>query len=269
MGIKQENPLIPQSPPNNMHPTKRFSNRVSYYVKYRPRYPQGIIPLLAEKYGFAPAAVVADVGSGTGLLAELFLTNGNLVYGVEPNKEMREAAEALLAGYANFRSVGGTAEATTLPDHSVDWVTAGQAFHWFDPDQAQVEFRRILRPGGRVALIWNDRNTATPFAQAYENLLERIKSYHQLRHDHVTEDTLPRFFAAGGYHLHTLANYQEFDYESLLGRFLSSSYAPLPGHPDYEAATAELRRIFNHHQVNGQVRFDYETLVYVGDLALI
>ncbi|MEW5989491.1 MAG: class I SAM-dependent methyltransferase [Chloroflexota bacterium] len=239
---------------------------MSYYVQYRPRYPQGVIDLLAEHYGFSPAAIVADVGSGTGFLSELFLQNSNLVYGVEPNKEMREAAETLLAAYPNFRSVEGTAEATTLADHSVDWVTAGQSFHWFDPDLAQVEFGRVLRPGGRVALIWNDRNTTTPFAQAYESLLERIRSYHQLRHNHVTEETLPRFFAAGGYQLHTLANYQQFDYESLLGRFLSSSYAPLPGQPDYEPATAELRRIFDQHQVDGQVRFDYETLVYVGQL---
>src|SRR4051812_26588364 len=104
------------------NPTRRFSSRVENYVKYRPSYPAEVVELLAAECGLTPTALVADVGSGTGLLAELFLKNGNHVFGVEPNREMREAGERLLGSYANFTSVNGTAEATTLPDRSVDMI---------------------------------------------------------------------------------------------------------------------------------------------------
>ncbi len=123
-------------------PTRRFADRVADYVKSRPRYPEPVLAYLQQTTDFSPADQVADVGSGTGILAELFLKNGNRVYGVEPNAEMRSAAEAALAGYANFFSVAGKAEASGLATKSVDLVTAGQAFHWFDAEKARVEFRR-------------------------------------------------------------------------------------------------------------------------------
>src|SRR5207248_11421403 len=139
-------------------PTRRFSSRVADYIKYRPRYPQSVVELLRDECGLRHAAVVADVGSGTGILSELFLRNGNRVYGVEPNQEMREAGGRLLAAYDNFVSVEGRAEATTLDDRSVDFVTSGQALHWFERDAARREFVRILRPGGWVVAVWNDWN---------------------------------------------------------------------------------------------------------------
>ena len=106
--------------------TTRFSDRVAYYIKYRPGYPAKVITLLNREIGLSPATVIADIGSGTGISSELFLKNGNRVFGVEPNQPMREAAESRLAGYDAFISINGTAEATTLPDASVDLVTAGQ-----------------------------------------------------------------------------------------------------------------------------------------------
>ena len=142
----------------------RFSDRVADYVRTRPGYPTAVLDILGTETGLNPATVVADVGAGTGLSAELFLRNGNTVFGVEPNREMREAAESLLAGYANFHSVAGSAESTTLPDASVDLIVAGQAFHWFDVPRARAEFRRILRPDGVVVLMWNTRRLdTTPF----------------------------------------------------------------------------------------------------------
>src|SRR5689334_15561560 len=131
-------------------PTLRFSNRVDNYSKYRPTYPSAVLDLLAAECGLTSNALIADIGSGTGLLAELFLTNGNRVVGVEPNREMRAAGERLLANAPGFTSVDGTAEATTLAAGSVDFVTAGQAFHWFDRALARVEFARILKPEGWV-----------------------------------------------------------------------------------------------------------------------
>src|SRR5262245_9983579 len=112
-----------------------------------------MLEVLKNECGLTPDSVIADVGSGTGLLAKLFLENGNRVYCIEPNREMRQAGEGILEDYPKFLSVAGTAEATALSDASVDFVTAGQAAHWFDATKARHEFRRILRPGGWLALV--------------------------------------------------------------------------------------------------------------------
>lgn len=114
---------------------ERFSGRVADYLKYRPGYPEELLAFLRSECGLVPGSVVADVGSGTGKLAELFLSGGNTVFGIEPNAEMRLAAERLFSGRSGFHSVAGRAEATTLPDSSVDLVAVGQAFHWFDREK--------------------------------------------------------------------------------------------------------------------------------------
>src|SRR5262249_24618794 len=137
--------------------TQRFSSRVENYIKYRPGYPKDVIETLQSECGLIPDSIIADVGSGTGILTEMFLRNGNVVYGIEPNREMREAAARLLKDYPRFRSLSAQAEETTLDDASVDFITAGQAFHWFDRKKTRVEFARILKPRGRVSLIWNER----------------------------------------------------------------------------------------------------------------
>ena len=153
-------------------PTERFSDRVDAYVKYRPDYPRAVLELLQTECGLTPRSAVADIGSGTGKLSELFLRNGNSVYGVEPNPEMRLAGENLLSSYPGFVSVAGSAEATTLPDQSADFITAGQAFHWFDQKLARQGFERILKPDGLVVLVWNERLTDTSFLEAYEMLTQ-------------------------------------------------------------------------------------------------
>src|SRR5256885_16806379 len=150
---------------------QRFSNRVADYVRYRPGYPPAVLDLLRAECSLRPGHVIADIGSGTGLLSELFLKNGNRVYGVEPNEAMRQAGEEYLAAYDGFSSIEGSAESTTLDDASVDFVTAGQAFHWFQQEAARTEFRRILKPDGWIVVAWNDRQMETPFASAYEDLL--------------------------------------------------------------------------------------------------
>src|SRR3954453_5767739 len=177
--------------------TRRFSDRVEHYVKYRPGYPPAVLPYLREQAGLTEASVVADVGSGTGFSSVPFLENGNVVFAVEPNAEMRRAAERLLAHYPGFRSVDGTAEATTLADRSVDLVVAGQAFHWFDPPRAAAEFRRVLRPGGRVVLMWNTRKVGgSAFLEDYERLLMKFGTdYAAVRHDRVDEKRFDAFFA--------------------------------------------------------------------------
>src|SRR5512146_1480557 len=184
-----------------MDSKERFSSRVDAYIKYRPGYPAGVVETLRDECGLAPASIVADVGSGTGLLARILLGYGCRVYGIEPNAEMRAAGERLLEGYPLFTSLGGSAEETGLPDASVDFVTAGQAFHWFDPLRAREEFQRILKPRGWVALVWNERRLdSSPFLEAYEGLLQTYGiDYNQVNHRNVEEDpqAIPRFFGGG------------------------------------------------------------------------
>lgn len=250
------------------NPTLRFSDRVENYISYRPQYPQAMWELFREHLHLTPKSVVADVGSGTGILTEPLLHNAATVYAIEPNRDMREAAERLLHSSPGLKSIDGTAEATTLPDRSVDLITAAQAFHWFDRERTRAEFRRILRPGGFVALIWNDRRTdTTPFLRSYEQLLlDRATDYREVNHKNIDDATLKDFFAPTGYQTATFDNTQYFDYDGLAGRLLSSSYAPLPGHPNHEPMMTELRRIFDRYAVHNQVAFEYDTRVYYGRL---
>jgi SAM-dependent methyltransferase len=250
-------------------PTLRFSSRVENYLKYRPSYPQALIATLQAECQLTSAALVADIGSGTGLLTELFLQNSNPVFGVEPNPEMRAAGERLLRDYPGFHSVAGRAEATTLADQSVDFVVAGQAFHWFDRQTARREFSRILKPTGWVMLVWNKRETqATPFLVAYERLLEQYAlDYAQVNHKQVDDAALADFYAAHGFKLKTFDHGQDLDYAGVQGRLLSSSYAPEAGHPQHEPMLAELARIFQAHQVNGRVGVVYTTQMYYGQFS--
>jgi SAM-dependent methyltransferase len=253
-----------------LDPTRRFSSRVENYLKYRPSYPAAIIPLLEKECGLSQESIIADLGSGTGLLAELFLKYGATVYAVEPNDDMRQAGEGVLAAYAGFHSghsVNGTAEATTLPNAAVDFITAGQSFHWFDPAKARVEFARILKPGGWVVLIWNGfRVEISPLNRAYQELVVRYGTdYHEVTRElHGRE--LETFFAPGSHKLAHFNFEQVFDYQGLEGRLLSSSFIPEPGHPNYEPMLKDLRDIFAAHQKNGEVSFAYETEMYYGQL---
>ena len=244
-------------------PTERFSDRVENYVKYRPGYPEAIISLLESECGLLPGSAVADIGCGTGNLARLFLAHGNPVFGVEPNRAMREAGQRQLAGYPGFTSVAGTAEATTLPDGCAHFVTAGQAFHWFDAARARDEFRRILKPGGWLVLVWNERQTeSSPFMQAYEQLMQTYAiDYREVNHKRFGQ---PEIEALVGTKLSraTFDHAQDLDFQSLRGRILSSSYAPLAGHPNHEPMLDAIAREFAAHQVGGAVTFRYRTEVY-------
>ena len=250
-------------------PTTRFSDRVEDYVRYRPRYPSAVIELLQSTCDLTLDTVAADVGSGTGIVSEMLLGLGCRVYGVEPNREMREAGERLLAHDPGFVSVDGRAEATTLPESSVDLVTAGQAFHWFDRPRARIEFVRILRPGGWVALMWNKRRkTGTPLAEAYEGLLlDYAVDYRSVDHDNVTDEIIAEFFHPAEMRVRSFENHRTLDYRTLEGYLHSASYVPSPGHPAHRPMLATLRTIFDGLSVGGTVLLEYDTLVYIGRLA--
>lgn len=249
-------------------PTQRFSSRVANYVKYRPSYPTAIVDLFTTECGLTPDSIVADVGSGTGLLAELFLKAGNRVLGIEPNREMREAGEQLLQVYDRFVSIDAVAEATTLPDHSVDFVTAGQSFHWFDRERVSMEFARVLRSPGWLVLVWNERRVnSTPFLRAYEQLLHTYSTeYAQVDHRLIDQDVIRAAFPAVPFQLRTFDNQQRFDFEGVKGRLMSSSYAPEAGQPNHAPMLAELAVIFQRYQTNGEIVFEYDTRVNYGQL---
>jgi SAM-dependent methyltransferase len=248
-------------------PTARFGNRVADYVRYRPGYPAAVIDALRSTIGLAPDDVIADIGAGTGISTALFLDHGHTVYAVEPNRAMREAAEAALAGRAGFHGIDGTAEATTLPAAAMDVVVAAQAFHWFDPNAARAEFRRVLRGERRVALLWNTRRThESAFAAAYEALLvAHGTDYAAVRHDRIDRDRLARFFG-GPYEYRTLANAQELDLAALRGRLLSTSYAPAAGETGHDAMIAALEEVFRSYARSGTVRMAYDVEVFAGVL---
>jgi len=252
----------------NADPTRRFSNRVEDYIKHRPNYPRALVTLLEDECGLTRESVVADVGSGTGILSELFLSAGVRVYGVEPNREMREAGERLLAAYENFVSVDGRAEETTLEDNSVDFVTAGQAFHWFEPAAARREFRRILKDDGWAVLVWNDRRTeGTPLLAEYERLLlEYGTDYKEVSSKWAAEESIKTLFGACEVRTKTFDNEQVLDFDGLKGRLMSASYAPVPGHPNHEPLMRELAALFERYQRDGRVVVEYDTKVFYGRL---
>ncbi len=250
----------------SVDPTRRFSQRAENYVKYRPHYPGEIIEWLSNECGLTPEWTIADIGSGTGFLAELFLQNGNPVYGVEPNADMRHTGEEYLGEYPRFTSIEGTAENTALVTNSMDLVTAGQAFHWFEPDATREEFQRILKTGGWVVLVWNERRLNTNFQQEYETLLLRYApEYKTVIGSHFDPVTLNRFFDSS-YHKACFGNVQKLDFNGFCGRLQSASYCPEEGTANHKRLFAGIELLFDQYVKNSQLDFEYDTKVFLGQL---
>jgi SAM-dependent methyltransferase len=246
-------------------PTARFSNRVADYVRYRPDYPSAVVDALAGHCGWTGPVDIADLGSGTGLSAIGFLDRGHRVFGVEPNDDMRAAAELLLSGRGRFVSVAGRAEATGLPASSVDLTIAAQAFHWFDVGAAANETRRILRPEGHAAVVWNLRRTSgSEFLDDYELLLQQFGTdYTSVAERYADPFALEQYFGSEDYAEYRFDHVQHFDFEGLKGRLLSSSYSPAAGDPRHAPMLDALRRIFAATARDGRVAFEYDTRLYV------
>ncbi|MFY9310989.1 MAG: class I SAM-dependent methyltransferase [Bacteroidia bacterium] len=251
-----------------MNTLNRFSDRVENYIKFRPDYPIEIIGYLKQLNILTQQSVAADIGSGTGISAQPLLNNGNTVYGIEPNQEMRLAAEKLLKGFKNFISINATAEDTKLNNNSIDLIVVGQAFHWFDKEKCKAEFKRILKAGGAVILMWNDRRTdSTPFLREYEDFLLRFATdYSQVNHKNIDEKVFNNFFGENNYSLKSFNNYQHLDFEGLKGRVLSSSYMPNEGHPNYIPMIEALDELFSQFEKDNYVTLEYDTTVYYGKL---
>lgn len=246
---------------------ERFSNRVENYVKYRPGYRKEVLDLFKIEMNLRENSVVADIGSGTGISARLFLENGNEVFGIEPNALMRKAAEDFLHGFPKFKSIDGTAENTNLPANSVDFIIAAQAFHWFDKEKTRPEFKRILRESGFVVLIWNERQLdSTLFLREYEELLKKFGTdYEKVRHDKIDKENLKDFFQSE-FSSKTCLNAQILDFEGLKGRMLSSSYMPSETDSRFEPMVIELHRLFDKYAESGKIQLLYNTNIFYARL---
>ncbi len=247
-----------------LDPTKRFTNRVADYIKGRPGYPSSIIEELRKLAPLTQETVVADIGSGTGLSAELFLHSGCRVIGVEPNSAMRAEAEQRFKGVRQFISVSGSADATTLHDGSVDWIVCAQAFHWFDPVRTRLEFQRILKPDGHVVLMWNERQKdGDAFATAYEQIIQDYATdYVRVRHENVNESQIASFFGQEPIRL-VFPHDHRLDWQSLLARLKSSSYMPSES-PAADTMSESLRNVFNRCRRDGFVSMRYLCRIFVG-----
>jgi SAM-dependent methyltransferase len=242
----------------------RFDGRALNYSRYRPRYPRRILRLLELEAGLDQKSVVADVGSGTGILSELFLSHGNSVLSVEPNDEMRRIAETMLAKHGDrFASVKGTAESTSLPNNAVDLVAVGQALHWFEPEKARREFRRILRGRRPVCVVFNDRKSDGPVEVEYGRLVLEY-AVDRGNTPEVDDPYLGRFLGNDQFKRFSIPNRQVLGYSGLLGRLASASYMPGPGSRSWDALTRDVSEVVRSLGVNGRVTLHYVTRVYIG-----
>ena len=246
--------------------TRRFSNRAKLYAKYRPGYPKVLISFFKDELNLSPLHVIADVGSGTGLLSKLFLDNGNLVYAVEPNMEMRQTAESFFNKNPKFHSINGMAEHTTLDSHKIDFITVAQAFHWFNKELTKQEFKRILKPNGEIVIVYNDRKKTDGFMQEYERLLLKYApNYKEQTHQDVSEEEIADFYGNKVFGKKCFDNYQSLDFEGFKGRLMSSSFIPmeLSSQPNVDK---ELKETFHKCQEEGKIRFEYLTVVWYGKI---
>ncbi len=247
--------------------TKKFTGKAEFYTQGRPRYPKEFIDYLYGEAGFTAESIVADIGSGTGIFTREILERGSLVYAVEPNADMRAVAEADLSGFTNYRSVNAAAESTGLPDASVNFITVAQAAHWFDAPRFAVECRRILKPNGKLVLVWNTRVKSSPITQKTKEVLKR----YELNASNFSADLDAReneiyYYFAEDCAKVVYPNNQLVDKAKFISRNLSESYAPAPGDSKYDELMAEFDKLFNEYAVDGKLVMPTDTVGYIGSV---
>lgn len=247
-----------------LNPKSRFSQCAKNYAKFRPNYPNEIINFLHESIGLTEESVIADIGSGTGISTKLFLDNGNIAYGVEPNLEMRQEAEETLANYKRFYSIDASSENTKLRSESIDIIVAAQSFHWFDLKPTKEEFLRILKPGGMVVILTNWRKKSeNKFMNGY---MQIVWKYGQNLNLKPSNETIPAFFYPNVIRKKVFDNPHSCTFERLKGELTSYSYMPTEQDPEFKPMIKDLENLFKKYNVNGTVTFEFEIVLYYGKI---
>ncbi len=257
---------------DTMDNSKKFNGRAAVYTASRPSYSNSLIDCLCQSYGLSGASAIADIGSGTGKFSRQILELGIPVFCVEPNDEMRHIAQLELDSYSNFYSVDGSAERTNLKDNSVDWILSAQAFHWFDTDKFKQECKRILKKGGRVALIWNMRDMNESLNQDWSKVFERYCPAFCGFSSGIQQDDskIKSFFETEldsgfglGYEFISFDHTLIFDREKFIERSLSSSYSLQSGDADFSSYIDALNRVFDTYEQEGKVAIVNKSIAYI------
>lgn len=248
-----------------MDNTHRFDGKGILYAKARPKYAAALFDYFKNALHIPAGSIIADVGSGTGIFTEQLLQRGYRVFAVEPNGDMRKQAEARLSRNENFHSIDGSDAAMMLHDHSVGYITAAQAFHWFDAEAFRRESRRVLTPGGKVILVYNSRDESAACTKALAALrLKFNPEFHGFSNG--IGDTQCRAFFTKGCEVFRADNTQLYDRQGYLDRVLSSSYSLKESDDRYAEYRKEINAIFDRNSVNGRIAVPTETVAYIGEV---
>ena len=248
-----------------MDAKEKFTGLAAAYTMGRPAYAEAFLADLYGRFGFSENSVIADIGSGTGKFAKQLMERGSYVYCVEPNKDMRDQCIIELEGYGNKSIVAGDAAHTALQEHSVDFITAAQAFHWFDTERFKRECKRIIRPGGRVFLIWNMRDMNAAVTQdSYEIFQKYCPKFKGFTGGLQADDPRIESFFDGRYEKAEYGHPLRYDRDKFINRSLSGSYSLKRHEPGYEEYIRELQLLFDKYAEHGVVTVPNKTVVYTG-----
>ncbi|MES9683018.1 class I SAM-dependent methyltransferase [Gottfriedia acidiceleris] len=245
---------------------ENFSGKADRYSKFRPSYSNEYINYLLSENHLSKGSVIADIGSGTGILTKLLLEKKLTVFAIEPNDDMRGIAEKTLKEYDQYKSINATAENTSLKNNSVDLITVAQAFHWFDKEKFRLECKRILKENAKVSLVWDSKDVLSPLMIELQEICKetcpKFKGFSGGIEN--TPDVTNQFFKNGIYETMVYRNDLEMDLEGFLGRNLSSSFSPLSGEKEFEPYRTALTNLFNKYGLNGKIVYPYITKSYLG-----
>lgn len=246
-----------------MNNTTRFNGKGEIYAKARPNYAAELFAYMKNILHISDGSVFADIGSGTGIFSEHLLNNGYFVYAVEPNADMRKKAEEKLSEYKGFTSVDGMDSNTTLSEQTIDCIMVAQAFHWFDADAFKKECQRILKPNGKIIIIYNSRDED---AECTKGLAELRRKYNPKFHgfsNGISEEKCIAFFD-GNCDVFRTDNNKTYDRQGYINRILSSSYSLSESDERYEEYLADINNLFEKFSNNGTLIIPMQTVAYVG-----
>lgn len=246
-----------------MDNTARFAGKGEIYAKARPGYAAELFEYIKNTLRIPERSMFADIGSGTGIFSEQLLTSGYRVYAIEPNADMRKKAEEKLAAYQDFISVDGTDSNTTIPDQSVDCITTAQAFHWFDADAFKKECRRILKPYGKVLIVYNTRDESAECNRALADCHRRYCPDFRGFSGGMNDKTCRAFFD-DRCDVFCADNSQSYDRQGYIDRILSSSYSLREGDEGFVEYIAEINHLFDTFSNDGALIVPMQTVAYIG-----